>query len=290
MAEEEQQATNVVVVGMAGCGKTTFMQRVVAHLHERTVPAYVINLDPAVTHMPFGANIDIRDTVNYKEVMKQYQLGPNGAIMTSLNLFSTRFDQVISLVESRAKEVKYVLVDTPGQIEVFNWSASGTIITEALASTGPTVLVYVVDTPRSSNVTTFMSNMLYACSILYKSRLPMVVAFNKIDVASHQQHLLWMTDFDSFQQAVDGDCTYMADLTRSMSLSLDEFYKTLRSVGVSAVTGEGMDDLLAAIDSAREEYNTGYKAALDRRVAKKEEAALAAREEQLARMRMDRDC
>lgn len=37
---------------------------------------------------------DIRDTVNYKEVMKQFGLGPNGGIVTSLNLFATRFDQV----------------------------------------------------------------------------------------------------------------------------------------------------------------------------------------------------
>ena len=32
--------------------------------------------------------------VNYKNVMKQYGLGPNGGILTSLNLFATRFDQV----------------------------------------------------------------------------------------------------------------------------------------------------------------------------------------------------
>ena len=38
--------------------------------------------------------LDIRDTVKYKEVMKQYGLGPNGGIVTSLNLFATRFDQV----------------------------------------------------------------------------------------------------------------------------------------------------------------------------------------------------
>ena len=38
--------------------------------------------------------VDIRDTVNYKEVMKQYNLGPNGGIMTSLNLFSTKFVEV----------------------------------------------------------------------------------------------------------------------------------------------------------------------------------------------------
>jgi GTPase SAR1 family protein len=55
---------------------------------------YVMNLDPAVMTLPFGANIDIRDTVKYKEVMKQFNLGPNGGILTSLNLFATRFDEV----------------------------------------------------------------------------------------------------------------------------------------------------------------------------------------------------
>lgn len=36
----------------------------------------------------------LRPQVKYKEVMKQYNLGPNGGILTSLNLFATRFDQV----------------------------------------------------------------------------------------------------------------------------------------------------------------------------------------------------
>jgi hypothetical protein len=52
--------------------------------------------------------------------------------------------------------------------QVFNWSASGQIISEALGSTFPTIVVYVVDTPRCTAPLTFMSNLLYACSILYK--------------------------------------------------------------------------------------------------------------------------
>ena len=75
--------------------------------------------------------------------------------------------QVISVIENRADQLDYVLVDTPGQIKIFTWSASGAIITEALASTFPTIVTYVVDTPRSANPQTFMSSMLYACSILY---------------------------------------------------------------------------------------------------------------------------
>lgn len=37
--------------GMAGSGKTTFMQRLNAHLHATQRPGYIINLDPAVTHV-----------------------------------------------------------------------------------------------------------------------------------------------------------------------------------------------------------------------------------------------
>lgn len=80
----------------------------------------------------------------------------------------------------------HIFLDTPGQIEVFTWSASGSLMTDSLGSTFPTVLLYVVDTPRCTQPATFMSNMLYACSIFYKTKLPMVVVFNKTDVASHK--------------------------------------------------------------------------------------------------------
>jgi GPN-loop GTPase len=90
-----------LVVGMAGAGKTTLMQRLNHYALEQEQaagssvdPTYYVNMDPAVKQVPFAAGIDIRDTVDYKQVMKQYNLGPNGGIMTSLNLFATRFDQV----------------------------------------------------------------------------------------------------------------------------------------------------------------------------------------------------
>lgn len=114
--------------------------------------------------------------------MKQYGLGPNGAIVTSLNLFATKFSQLLSILEKSKKNHKYVVFDTPGQIEVFTWSASGNIITEALASAYPTIIVYVMDLCRSLSPVTFMSNMLYACSILYRMKLPLLLVLNKVCV------------------------------------------------------------------------------------------------------------
>ena len=241
----------ILIVGTAGSGKTTLVHRLSLELAMRGDSTYILNLDPAVMHLPYAPNIDIRDTVNYKELMKQYNLGPNGAIVTALNLFATRFDKVSELLQARAKATRFILVDTPGQIEVFTWSASGNLITDMLVSSFPTVLLYAVDTPRCKSPVTFMSNMLYSCSILYKSRLPFVVAFNKVDVQPHAFAVEWMEHFDTFQTALDEanlhSDSYINSLTRSLSLALDEFYSSLSHVGVSSVTGEGFPSLLTAV-------------------------------------------
>ena len=70
--------------------------------------------------------------------------------------------QVVTLCEKRRPVPGHVVVDTPGQIEIFTWSASGAIITEAFASAFPTCMAFVMDTPRCEHPQTFMSNMLQA--------------------------------------------------------------------------------------------------------------------------------
>merc|ERR1712224_257635 len=250
----------VLVLGMAGSGKSTFVQRLTSHLLMKKEPPYIINLDPAVYEVNYPVNIDIRDTVKYKEVMKQYNLGPNGGIMTSLNLFATKFEQVVDFIKKKKDSHKNIIIDTPGQIEVFTWSASGSIITETLAMTHPTVIVYVMDTARCTNAVTFMSNMLYACSIMYKTKLPFIVLLNKVDIVDHSFVLEWMNDFEAFQDALDKtDGSYASNLTRSLSLVLDQFYQNLHCVGVSSMSGYGMDDFLKKLDEAVNEFVTEFR-------------------------------
>lgn len=78
----------------------------------------------------------------------------------------------------------------------------------------------------------------------------------QIDVVRHDYALEWMKDFDSFESALSSDSSYNANLSRSLSLTLDEFYKDLTAVGFSAVTGEGIDEFLTAVDAAVVEYET----------------------------------
>ncbi|EDV45418.1 GPN-loop GTPase 1 [Drosophila erecta] len=261
-----QSPVCIIVLGMAGSGKTTFTRSLIQHAQEKFNP-YVVNLDPACKEVPYAAHVDIRDTVNYREVMKQYQLGPNGGIVTALNMFTTKMAQFAELVRRAGERGhKWCVIDTPGQIEVFTWSASGSIITEGLATMFPTIVVYVMDVHRSVCPTTFMSNMLYACSILYKTRLPFLVALNKIDLQDCSFVLEWMTDFEAFQEAQEDEQSFVSNLTRTMSLTLDTFYENLSTCGVSAKTGVGYAQLLTKILDCVAEYERDYKPVYEKKL------------------------
>ena len=152
----------------------------------------------------------------------------------------------------------------------------------SLISAGSPLALRVLLT-RSLRV--FVSHRL--SSILYKSKLPFLLVFNKTDITSHEFATKWMQDFDAFSAALKNDESYMSSLTRSMSLVLDEFYATIRTVGVSAMTGEGMDSLFAAVQDLTKEYDEVYKPALEQQKKDVERKAEQRKQKQLERMQRD---
>ena len=161
------------------------------------------------------------------------------------------------------------------------------------------MIAYIIDTPRTASTSTFMSNMLYACSILYKTKLPMILVFNKTDVKDAAFAKEWMTDYDAFQAALAGDeagnafggvegegsgSGYMSSLLNSMSLMLEEFYSHLSVVGVSSMTGAGVDDFFAAVRDKAEEFRRDYRPELERRRQERDDQKRRAREKELDRM------
>ncbi|KAJ0900369.1 putative GPN-loop GTPase [Helianthus annuus] len=68
----------------------------------------------------------------------------------------------------------------------------------------------------------------------------------------------WMEDFEVFHAALESDNSYSSTLTRSLSLALEEFFKNLRVVGVSAASGSRMDAFFKAIQASADEYMETY--------------------------------
>lgn len=86
-----------------------------------------------------------------------------------------------------------------------------------------------------------MSNMLYSLSILYKTKVPLAVVFNKIDACDAEFAVKWMTEYDTFDEALAKQDNYLASLSRSMGLVLDEFYEQVPNCRVSAKMGTGYE-------------------------------------------------
>lgn len=210
-------------------------------------------MDPAVLNVPYTPIIDIRKHVDYKATMSQYNLGPNGTIMTCLNLFALKFTD---LYNDTRLDRSITVVDTPGQIEVFTWSASGTIIARTISSNQPTIIAYIIDASRCFNPSTFMSNMLYACSVYYRFNLPFVIVFNKMDLDHDLPIFEWLRDFSLFQEALQNQENYMTDLVQSMALVLEEFYSKFSFCKVSSTTGAGMDDAFKLFKEALKSYDS----------------------------------
>ncbi|CDR94760.1 XPA-binding protein 1, putative [Babesia bigemina] len=275
VAAKGRNTLAIVVIGMAGSGKTSYVRALIDNLKVHGKKVYSINLDPAVTKIPYTPNIgrvmcDIRESIKYRNVMKKYRLGPNGAIMTCLNLFVTRFDKVLELLDRRCPKLDYIVIDTPGQIEVFNWSASGTVILGAATLAG-------VFLPHHGQLRDRHVQVTVTCNLHGKHGVRVQVgSSNKLntdlqrhsrvaDVDRHEKCLEWMDDYNAFYEAVMQDDSYMASFSRSCALMLNEFYSDIKSDGVSSMTGEGFEEHLKNLEKCREEYKTSYLPWLEER-------------------------
>ena len=65
----------------------------------------------------------------------------------------------------------------------------------------------------------------------------------------------WLQDYDKFLAELRKDQErYVSSLSRSMALSLDEFYCDLDFAEVSSVTRKGMDKVVGRFGKLRDEY------------------------------------
>jgi GTPase SAR1 family protein len=78
-----------LVIGPAGCGKSTYCNAFVQFMAQLERPAIRVNLD-------FGnvsdADIDVRDLISVEDAMKELDLGPNGAMLYCMDYLEKNID------------------------------------------------------------------------------------------------------------------------------------------------------------------------------------------------------
>jgi len=173
------------VVGPAGSGKSSFVAAFAEWLDSYEIPYLTVNLDPAAEYTPYTPDVDVRVYVTAREVMDEYKLGPNGAIIASVDLMLNFVGSIREEVEESASE-GYVIFDTPGQMEIFAFRKTGAEVIKELASERAGI-AFIVDAALSKSPSAFISQLFLASSVYYRFKMPQFNIFNKVDLLNEYE-------------------------------------------------------------------------------------------------------
>src|SRR6478609_1477034 len=232
-SKDAHKAKIFLVCGLAGSGKTTFIAKSRDYLQGLGKRVYVVNLDPAVVNLYYPVNLDIRDNVDFSSLCRDKNIGPNGAILTSLNLFFSKIDQFMQIMERKVATHDYILIDSPGQIEFLLWSASGDVLCDNLVKLQKfTKLLYVIDKSKCIGTqSSFLpSNILLYSGLYDRTRhLEHAIVFNKDDIPIATKQNAVRNEQNGYRKELD---------TEILDSFGDIFSKTERHF-VSSVSGDG---------------------------------------------------
>jgi len=237
----------IFVTGTAGSGKSLLTSKIYEYYTANGAFAAILNLDPGVENLPYACDIDARDHVDVVSIMKQYDLGPNGAMIMANDLIASKID--VFQDEISKINPDYLLVDTPGQIELFAYRTSGPFLVKSFDGSEK-VNIFLYDGALITTPVNFVSVALLATSIKLRLNLPNVNVLTKTDLIGNKlkEILSWSTNLkvleDAISKEADGE-TYTLTTNILRGLNLGGFAQGL--IPISNVTGEGMVNLESAL-------------------------------------------
>ncbi|XP_059613677.1 GPN-loop GTPase 2 [Phlebotomus argentipes] len=170
-----------LVVGPPGSGKTTYCERMLKFLQQLGRRAEVVNLDPANDSMDYQASIDIMKLITVEDAMDHLELGPNGALIYSMEYLETNFDWLVKQI--RASKSNYFIFDCPGQVELYTHHDSMTRMFAKLEQMGYHLcVVHLVDSHYCSEPSKFISTLFLSLNTMLQMALPQVNVLSKADL------------------------------------------------------------------------------------------------------------
>jgi GTPase SAR1 family protein len=241
-------AHTVFIIGMAGSGKSTLTGAYLEWLKSGDRDVLSANLDPGATALPYNPDIDARRYVDIEKLMLDYQLGPNGALIMASDLLADHLEEIRGEIEEANPEL--VLVDTPGQMELFAFREGGRFIATQLTDDNRAVL-YLMDAPFSRSPLNFTSNAYLAAATYSRIMLPQVYALTKTDLVTENEideMTSWVTEPEEFDLALGKlPEENLSVITRDLANAVFSAGLLSEPISISAKDNSGFVELNAAI-------------------------------------------
>jgi GTPase SAR1 family protein len=174
----------IYFIGTAGSGKSTLTHVFKEWTTLQGLDAITVNLDPGAENLPYTPDVDIRDWISLKGVMEQYKLGPNGAQIACADMLALNTSDVKKSIESFKTD--YILIDTPGQLELFVFREAGKYIVKFL-NPQKTIIAYLLDHALAKTASGFASQLLLSASTSFRLNQPQMNILSKADMLTDEE-------------------------------------------------------------------------------------------------------
>jgi len=237
------------VIGTAGSGKSLLTASFSDWLKIQKQNVITMNLDPGVLTLPYTPDIDVRDYIKIEQLMQQYELGPNGALIMAADLIAEETERLGDEISSFRPDI--ALIDTPGQMELFAFRASGPYIANELTKE-PKALIYLFDSVFSSNPQNYVSNLFLSAAVYNRFLIPQVHVLSKSDLLPPEEMnriVDWSADPNALETAIEEKLSGNRRLlSHDMMRAIHKIRLRFLLIPVSAKTNDGLINLNATLE------------------------------------------
>ncbi|KAK9449280.1 uncharacterized protein V1518DRAFT_415570 [Limtongia smithiae] len=193
-----------LVIGPPGSGKSTYCHGMQQFLSAIGRHVAVVNLDPANDRTNYTPALDIRNFVRIEDVMTEAGLGPNGGVMYSVEELERHVDEFLAELRALGGEDTYLIVDCPGQVELFTHHDSmRRLFLRMQKEAYRLVVVNLIDSFYITSASQYISVLLLALRSMLQLDLPHINVLSKIDLLGNYGKLDFNLDFYTEVQDLD---------------------------------------------------------------------------------------
>ncbi|MBE0521058.1 MAG: ATP/GTP-binding protein [Candidatus Methanoperedenaceae archaeon] len=235
---------NLYFIGSAGSGKSSLTGAYAGWMQSRGYDAVTVNLDPGIEDVPYVPDIDIREWIKLKDIMKEYGVGPNGAQIIAADMLALNINEMKEVLDSF--ETGHVIFDTPGQMELFVLRQSGKYLIDNFDNNN-SMIGFLYDPVISRTPSGFISLMLQAASVQVRFNTPFINILTKSDLLEEKEVdkiINWSKDFMELNDAINSEVpTLRTQLNVEFLSALESFGSSHTLFPVSSTYMYGMEDI-----------------------------------------------
>lgn len=241
----------IYFIGTAGSGKSTMVHAFRQWMDLQGLDCISVNLDPGAELLPYPAEVDIRDWIRLSNVMEEYGLGPNGAQIVSSDLMALNISEWAPIIDDFKTD--YVLIDTPGQMELFTFRQSSELIIDQLGRQD-SFLVFLSDPQLCKTPNGYVSSLMLCALTHFRFSIPILNVLSKSDLLSDAE-IEMILEWSASPELLNSSLAERGFSTQSM-INL-EFLHAMENIGmyreitpVSSQQLTGMEDIYNAVQQS----------------------------------------